>query len=98
MHRTIRASRRRLWTLAVPAAQLIQISSPVHRYQTGVSCGNPVRRTVATMTFGIVARNASWRSGEGIIGSRPQRAVQPPSIIWADPVMPPAASEQRKRT
>ena len=52
--------------MAVLAAQLIQNSSPVHRYQTGVTCGSPVRRTVATMAFGIVVRNSSWRSGEGI--------------------------------
>ena len=45
--------------LTVDAAVLIRKTEPVHRNQFGVSCGKPSGRMVATVTFGVVARNSA---------------------------------------
>lgn len=44
-----------------------------------------------------LASSPGDRTGAGL-GGQPQCAVQPPSIIWADPVIALAASEHRNRT
>src|SRR4051812_23745770 len=63
----MRGSRRRLRTLTVDAATLIRNTDPVQRNQFGVSWGRPSARIVATVTFGVVARNSAWRSGVGMV-------------------------------